>query len=47
MSKYTLSATAKRDLREIKNYMAEYSLNAASRFLDTFEEKCRQLANFP
>ena len=47
MSKYTLSATAKRDLREIKNYMAEYSLDAASRFLDAFEEKCSRLANFP
>lgn len=47
MGKYTLSATARQDLREVKNYMAEYSLDAASRFLDAFEEKCRQLANFP
>ncbi len=47
MGKYTLSRAARGDLREVKNYMAEYSLDAASRFLDAFEEKCRQLANFP
>ncbi len=45
--KYILSATAWQDLREIKNYMAEYSLDAADRFLDAFEEKCRRLADFP
>ncbi|NEP43892.1 MAG: type II toxin-antitoxin system RelE/ParE family toxin [Okeania sp. SIO2H7] len=47
MGKYILSATARRDLREIKNYMAEYSLDAADRFLDAFEAKCRRLADFP
>ncbi|MGK7902830.1 MAG: type II toxin-antitoxin system RelE/ParE family toxin [Hormoscilla sp.] len=47
MSIYRLSAAAKQDLREIKNYMARLSLDAATRFLDVFEEKSRLLAAFP
>jgi len=47
MSKYIFSAPARQDLRQIKNYMAQFSLSAASRFLDAFEEKCRLLADFP
>ena len=38
MSRYILSATARQDLREIKHYIAENSLDAASRFLDAFFE---------
>jgi toxin ParE1/3/4 len=47
MSNYRFSAPARQDLRQIKNYMAQFSLSAASRFLDAFEEKCRLLADFP
>jgi len=47
MSIYRLSAAAKEDLKEIKNYMTRFSLGAAMRFLDAFEEKSRLLAAFP
>ncbi|MBW4675352.1 MAG: type II toxin-antitoxin system RelE/ParE family toxin [Desmonostoc geniculatum HA4340-LM1] len=47
MSRYILSAAAKQDLKDIKNYMSRFSLSAASRFLDAFEEKCLLLADFP
>jgi len=47
MGKYSFSAPARQDLRQIKNYMAQFSLSAASRFLDAFEEKCCLLADFP
>ncbi|MEQ8756916.1 MAG: type II toxin-antitoxin system RelE/ParE family toxin [Coleofasciculus sp. G1-WW12-02] len=46
MGNYSFSAPARQDLRQIKNYMAQFSLSAASRFLDAFEEKCRLLADF-
>ncbi|MBO1350704.1 MAG: type II toxin-antitoxin system RelE/ParE family toxin [Hormoscilla sp. GUM202] len=44
---YRLSAAAKQDLREIKNYIARFSLGAATRFLDAFEEKISLLVAFP
>ncbi|RCJ30547.1 plasmid stabilization protein [Nostoc minutum NIES-26] len=47
MSKYILSAAARQDLKDIKNYMSRFNLGAASRFLDAFEEKCLLLAEFP
>ena len=47
MSQYILSSPAKQDLRQIKDYLARYSFDSASRFLDAFEEKCRLLADFP
>lgn len=47
MSRYRLSAAAKQDLREIKNYMTRFSLGAATRFLDAFEEKISLLVAFP
>ncbi|MEW6492097.1 MAG: type II toxin-antitoxin system RelE/ParE family toxin [Cyanobacteriota bacterium] len=47
MSRYVLSAPARQDLKEIKNYLVRFSLGAASRFLDAFEEKCRLLVDFP
>lgn len=46
MSRYVFSVPARKDLKDIKNYLAWFSLGAASRFLDAFEEKCRLLANF-
>ncbi|HLO48906.1 MAG TPA: type II toxin-antitoxin system RelE/ParE family toxin [Kamptonema sp.] len=47
MSRYILSAPAKKDLRELTNYMLQFSANAANHFLDVFEEKFRLLADFP
>ncbi|MEH1782977.1 MAG: type II toxin-antitoxin system RelE/ParE family toxin [Nostoc sp.] len=40
MSRYILSAAAKQDLKDIKNYIIRFNLGAAERFLDAFEEKC-------
>ncbi len=47
MGKYILSGAAKQDLKDIKNYMMQFSKGAARRFLDAFEEKCKLLADFP
>ena len=47
MSRYILSAPAKKDLRELTNYLLQYSTNAANNFLNVFEEKFRLLADFP
>lgn len=47
MGKYILSGAAKQDLKDIKNYMMQFSKGAANRFLDAFEEKCKLLADFP
>jgi toxin ParE1/3/4 len=47
MSRYILSAAAKQDLKDIKNYIIRFNLGAAERFLDAFEEKCVLLADFP
>ncbi|MHC5827388.1 MAG: type II toxin-antitoxin system RelE/ParE family toxin [Nostoc sp.] len=46
MSRYILSAAAKQDLKDIKNYIIGFNLGAAERFLDAFEEKCVLLADF-
>ncbi|MEG4572437.1 type II toxin-antitoxin system RelE/ParE family toxin [Microcoleus sp. N3A4] len=47
MSRYILSAPAKQDLRELTNYLLQFSANAANHFLNVFEEKFRLLADFP
>ncbi|MEG3837106.1 MULTISPECIES: type II toxin-antitoxin system RelE/ParE family toxin [unclassified Microcoleus] len=47
MSRYTLSAPAKQDLRELTNYLLQFSANAANHFLNVFQEKFRLLADFP
>ncbi|MEG3929709.1 MULTISPECIES: type II toxin-antitoxin system RelE/ParE family toxin [unclassified Microcoleus] len=47
MSRYTLSAPAKQDLRELTNYLLLFSANAANHFLNVFQEKFRLLADFP
>lgn len=47
MSRYILSAPAKKDLRELTNYLLQFSTNAANYFLNVFEEKFRLLADFP
>lgn len=38
---------AKRDIMRIADYIAEDSLDASDRFLDTTEESLQQLAEFP
>jgi toxin ParE1/3/4 len=47
MSRYILSAPAKQDLRDLTNYLLQFSTNAANNFLNVFEEKFRLLADFP
>jgi toxin ParE1/3/4 len=47
MSRYVLSAPAKKDLRDLTKYLLRFRVNAANHFLDIFEEKCRLLADFP
>jgi toxin ParE1/3/4 len=47
MSRYVLSAPAKKDLKDLTNYLLRLSVSAANNFLDIFEEKCRLLADFP
>ncbi|MEG4989309.1 type II toxin-antitoxin system RelE/ParE family toxin [Microcoleus sp. BR0-C5] len=47
MSRYTLSAPAKQDLRELTNYLLLFSANAANHFVNVFQEKFRLLADFP
>ncbi|PHJ99791.1 hypothetical protein VF04_05050 [Nostoc linckia z7] len=41
MSRYVLSAAAKQDLKDIKNYISRFNLGAASRFLDASDKTCR------
>jgi toxin ParE1/3/4 len=47
MSKYFLSAQAKYDLREIKNYIACDNLAAARRFVESFRTQCHLVAQSP
>lgn len=47
MSRYLLSAPAKKDLRELTNYLVQFSISSANHFLDVFEEKFHLLADFP
>jgi toxin ParE1/3/4 len=47
MTRYILSAPAKKDLRNLTNYLLQFSANAANHFLNIFEEKFRLLADFP
>jgi toxin ParE1/3/4 len=47
MSKYILTAQAKLDLREIKNYISRNDLTAARRFVEEFREQCQLIVKFP
>ncbi len=47
MSRYRFTTTARRDLKEIKNYIAEHSVPAGFRFVDEVVQKCETLAQFP
>lgn len=46
MSIYSLTDEAIQDLDNIFNYMSDFRLDAATRFLDAFESKCEALTQF-
>lgn len=47
MNQFRLTPTARRDLKAIKDFIAEKNLEAAFRFVDQVVEKCQTLAQFP
>jgi len=47
MSKYRFTRTARKELKDIKSYIAAQSIQAAFRFLDEVTQKCSILAQFP
>ncbi len=47
MNRYILTAQAKLDLREIKNYIGRNNLTAARRFVEEFREQCQLIIKFP
>lgn len=47
MTSYIISPLASRDLDDIFDYFAEFSVDAGERFVDDFNKKCRNLATFP
>lgn len=47
MSRCEFSPRARRDLHEIRDYIARDSPRAAAEFTDFLEERCRSLAKFP
>ncbi len=47
MSIYSLTDEAIQDIEDIYNYLSDFSLDAAARFLDTFEQKCETIVRFP
>jgi toxin ParE1/3/4 len=44
---YTLSAQARQDLKDIKDYIAQDSLDRAEQFVKTIAERFQALASFP
>lgn len=44
---YALTGRARKDLDDINDFIAEDNPQAANRFLDAFDRKCRNLAQFP
>jgi toxin ParE1/3/4 len=47
VSEYIISRPAIRDLESISSYFAEVNVEAGERFLQGFNKRCQQLANFP
>jgi toxin ParE1/3/4 len=45
--RYTLSAQARQDLKDIKNYIAQDSLDRAEQFVKAIAERFQALASFP
>jgi toxin ParE1/3/4 len=47
MTSYIISPLASRDLDNIFDYFAEFSIDAGERFVEDFNKKCRNLVAFP
>lgn len=47
MKRYIISQPAIKDLEEIINYFSSRNVDAGERFINEFEKKCKNLANFP
>lgn len=47
MSRYIISPEASQDLDEITDYFASRNIEAGERFVNAFEQKCRNLVKFP
>ncbi|NET62115.1 MAG: type II toxin-antitoxin system RelE/ParE family toxin [Symploca sp. SIO2E6] len=47
MSRYILTAQAKLDLKEVKDYIVRNNPAAARRFIQAFRQQCQLLAKFP
>jgi toxin ParE1/3/4 len=47
MSIYIISPEASKDLDEIIDYFVSLNLEAGERFVNAFEQKCKNLVNFP
>ncbi len=47
MNKYSLSQAAIRDINEIYDYFSNFSLEAGEHFVKRFDDKYRNLINFP
>jgi toxin ParE1/3/4 len=47
MSQLRITVPASRDLDEISDYFLTQSLEAGERFVQTFNQKCSNLARFP
>lgn len=47
MKQHIISPEANLDLEEIIDYFTNRNIDAGERFIDEFNNKCRNLANFP
>lgn len=47
MIRYIISAEARQDLRDIKNYIARNNPSAARRLIESIRKKCQLLTMFP
>ncbi len=47
MSRSTISQTASRDLAKIIDYFSNLNIEAGERFIREFEQKCKNLVDFP
>ncbi len=47
MSQYRITLPASRDLETIYDYFATVNIDAGSRFIQKFNQKCQQIARFP